>query len=357
MGETAANAQLGYNQATANEQAGVYSPITAQQQQQYNVGTQAGSQYNQSNPYGNINYQQTGTGPNGVPIYSANVGYSAPQQGLYNTQVGGQQTAGTGAATLLSGANYGSVTPQAAIGNMVSGITGQNLAAETASLEPYFGIQNEQEQAQLAAQGITPMGNPTAYNNAMSPFLQAQNSTVANFLASQEPTIQGQAMSEYQLPEQMATALGTYGAPTSPTGIASQVAQPSLAGTTVTPTTVQPVNLAGDISAITAPQIAQAQQQQSMYNALMGGLSSLGSAGILGYSLSDVRLKRDITEIGRLDNDIGLYRFRYIWDDQPYIGVMAQEVEGIVPEAVVYDASGYLRVNYARLGLQLVALN
>jgi hypothetical protein len=69
---------------------------------------------------------------------------------------------------------------------------------------------------------------------------------------------------------------------------------------------------------------------------------------------SDARLKRDVVKVDRLENGIGLYRYRYIWSDQAYVGVMAQEIAEIVPEAVVRGADGYLRVDYARLGLRLM---
>ena len=68
---------------------------------------------------------------------------------------------------------------------------------------------------------------------------------------------------------------------------------------------------------------------------------------------SDVRLKRDIEQVGRLENGLGLYRYRYKWSDTRYVGVMAQEVRRIVPEAVHRGVNGYLRVNYAPLGIRL----
>ncbi len=68
---------------------------------------------------------------------------------------------------------------------------------------------------------------------------------------------------------------------------------------------------------------------------------------------SDIRLKRDIALIGRLDNGLGLYRYRYTWSDQLYVGVMAQEVAAVRPDAVAQGPDGYLRVDYAALGLQL----
>lgn len=71
------------------------------------------------------------------------------------------------------------------------------------------------------------------------------------------------------------------------------------------------------------------------------------------FTMSDVRVKRDIVALARLDNGIGLYRYRYVWSDQLYVGVMAQEVAKVMPAAVVRGPDGYLRVDYARLGTRL----
>ncbi len=66
-------------------------------------------------------------------------------------------------------------------------------------------------------------------------------------------------------------------------------------------------------------------------------------------------MKRDIVLIGRLDDGLGLYRYRYVWSDTVFVGVMAQEVALIHPEAVVRAATDdYLRVDYSRLGLRLM---
>ena len=72
-------------------------------------------------------------------------------------------------------------------------------------------------------------------------------------------------------------------------------------------------------------------------------------------AISDVRLKRDISLIARLDDGLGLYRYRYLWSDTVYVGVMAQEVALLHPDAIVRDAlDDYLRVDYSRLGLKLM---
>ena len=69
---------------------------------------------------------------------------------------------------------------------------------------------------------------------------------------------------------------------------------------------------------------------------------------------SDQRLKRDIVLLKRLDSGIGLYRFRYLWSDQVYVGVVAQEVANKFPDAVARGSDGYLRVFYDRLGLKMM---
>ena len=73
----------------------------------------------------------------------------------------------------------------------------------------------------------------------------------------------------------------------------------------------------------------------------------------IGALVSDARLKRDITPIAKRENGLQLYRYRYAWSDTLYVGVLAQEVLEVAPSAVSRGADGYLRVNYARLGLRM----
>jgi hypothetical protein len=88
-----------------------------------------------------------------------------------------------------------------------------------------------------------------------------------------------------------------------------------------------------------------------------GGFHSFGGGGFHGGGghRSDIRLKDDIVPLGRLANGIGLYRFRYKDEDRTlYVGVMAQEVQNVVPRAVSRDRDGYLRVDYDRLGISFM---
>jgi hypothetical protein len=83
-----------------------------------------------------------------------------------------------------------------------------------------------------------------------------------------------------------------------------------------------------------------------------GGGGMRGGGGGGGGRRSDIRLKHDIVYLGRLDNGLGFYRFAYNDNRRPYVGVMAQEVKAVMPEAVVQDQSGYLRVRSDMLGLK-----
>jgi hypothetical protein len=70
-----------------------------------------------------------------------------------------------------------------------------------------------------------------------------------------------------------------------------------------------------------------------------------------GGRRSDMRLKHDIVLLARLDDGLGYYRFVYNGGHTAYVGVMAQEVRTIMPEAVTMDVDGYMRVSYDLLGL------
>jgi Protein of unknown function (DUF3300) len=82
-----------------------------------------------------------------------------------------------------------------------------------------------------------------------------------------------------------------------------------------------------------------------------GGGGFRGGGGRGGGRRSDIALKHDIVLLGRLDNGLGYYRFAYNGSEKAYVGVMAQEVRTVRPDAVTVGHDGYLRVSYERLGL------
>jgi len=69
---------------------------------------------------------------------------------------------------------------------------------------------------------------------------------------------------------------------------------------------------------------------------------------------SDARLKADIGKVGTHELGFGIYRFRYRWSDDQYVGVMAQEVLEVFPSAVIEAPNGYLAVDYDALGLAML---
>ena len=88
-----------------------------------------------------------------------------------------------------------------------------------------------------------------------------------------------------------------------------------------------------------------------------GGFRGGGGGGFRGGGgggrRSDIALKHDVVLLGHLANGLGYYRFSYLGSSKPYVGVIAQEVQSLVPEAVTRGRDGYLRVYYEQLGLRL----
>jgi hypothetical protein len=82
-----------------------------------------------------------------------------------------------------------------------------------------------------------------------------------------------------------------------------------------------------------------------------GGGGFRGGGG--GGRRSDIALKHDVVLLGHLANGLGYYRFSYLGSHKAYVGVIAQEVEAVMPDAVTRGSDGYLRVYYEKLGLKL----
>lgn len=86
-----------------------------------------------------------------------------------------------------------------------------------------------------------------------------------------------------------------------------------------------------------------------------GGFRGGGGGGFRGGGggrRSDLALKHDVVLLGYLDNGLGYYRFSYLGSTKAYVGVIAQEVEAVQPEAVTRGRDGYLRVYYDKLGIK-----
>lgn len=99
---------------------------------------------------------------------------------------------------------------------------------------------------------------------------------------------------------------------------------------------------------------ANMQQQGESLGGVLGGLGGFAAGMAKTGVFSDPRLKREVVPAG-IDERTGLalYEFSYRDDAQGrrYRGVMADEVQKVRPDAVAADESGYMRVDYARLGI------
>ena len=74
-----------------------------------------------------------------------------------------------------------------------------------------------------------------------------------------------------------------------------------------------------------------------------------GKQGDDDYYVSDVRLKKDINYLFTMNNGVPIYTFKYKWSDDVSIGTMAQDIEDMIPEAVLTNSNGYKMVNYSKV--------
>lgn len=250
--------------------------ITAENQQQINrqsgIETQAGSNVNQVTPYGSLTYNQSGTGPGGIPLYTATTSLSPDQEQLLNLLQGNQLTAGTQAGKLLTGAGYGDKNPADVIGGSTSGTTADLMGKYTDYLTPYFTKQTQELDTQLKNQGFKP-GDP-AYDSAMLGNSNRQNNAITGFLAQVEPAAYSQAVSSYLLPLQTATTEMGLSQPGSLPG--SLVPTPGFSE--------QPANLIAATASAQDAQMKAYEAQQKSHDAMMTGLFNIGSTVLGGWA-------------------------------------------------------------------------
>lgn len=185
---------------------------------------------------------------------------------------------------------------------------------------------SNQVQQQLAAQG---------YTQQQIDNLEAQN-RFQNSMGMRNQDI-NELLLQQQNPLNMLNALNSGG----------QVQQPNF---TSTPgANVQGTDIA---SLINNAYNARTGTANSMTSGLfgLGGAAMMSPAGTfsgLTSLLSDRRLKTDIVKIGMHDSGVPLYTYRYVWGE-PGVGVMADELEQVRPDAV-HMVGGYKAVDYAAI--------
>lgn len=249
---------------------------TAGLQQNLNTGnataSQRGSMVDQSNPYGSVTYSQTGTGPNGVPIYSANVNLNQQQQDLFNTLQNTKGAAGAAGNSLITGANYGSTSPTDAIGGYTKGLTSDFLKTQGDYYSPIFNQQRDRLDTQLRNQGLAP--GMHAYDAAMQGIERNQGDVISKALSDFEPQAYNQASQLYQMPYTLGKDMAEFGAAGNPTSSLVQTPQLNIANP----------DLTGATAVGQKAQTDQYNAQMGQYQNMMSGLFGIPSALLGGWA-------------------------------------------------------------------------
>lgn len=278
---------------------------------------QAANMTNQTTPFGSLTYSQTGTGPTGIPQYTANTTLSPQVQAAVNASLGAQTNLGNAAQQLSQ--NIGSQLGQPLDFSAQQGYL-NNLTA--GNLDKQWDRMAETNETSLVNRGIRP--GSTAYSQAINDFRtdrsDAYNSANLNNYNS---ALQSQlALRNQPLSELSALMSGS---------------QPQLPQFGATP----------GVDVIGATNNAY-NAQMGAYNAQQGQFGGLLSAGAsLIPLLSDERTKTDIKRVGVLDNGLEVFSYRYKSGGPYHIGLLAQEVEKVNPDAVV-ELNGMKHVLYER---------
>jgi hypothetical protein len=186
----------------------------------------------------------------------------------------------------------------------------------------------------LSAQNQTELQQYQAQIAAQNQQFQQAQAAAAFQNAARQQSFQEQAALRAQPLNEIAALMG-----------GSQVQMPqfqSYQGAQIAPTPIFAAQQA-------AAQFAQQNyaNQVSAYNAQQGGLYGLAGAGIYGLASSDRRLKSNIVRVGTHPLGIGIYEYNIAGNRQR--GVMADELEAVMPEAVYTRPDGFKMVNYGAL--------
>ena len=259
-----------YGITTGNPFASSTNPYI-QAAQQTSLGNLASAQtatsanrVNQSTPYSNLQYTQTGTDAQGNPIWSAN-------QSLNGPLAGAQSSLAQGVANQAA-QGFNPNTPSVGIN------PGQTYSdAIMQRLQPQQAHAAEMQAQSLANQGIMPGSD--AYNNAMRTFQQGQNDQLTSAItggigvglqANQQSF--NQQLQQANLPIQQ---LGAFQQATQP-GYVNPYTQAATSGPDYT----------GSYATSQAAAIAAQNAANAKTANLQNGLYGLGSSAILGGGLS-----------------------------------------------------------------------
>jgi hypothetical protein len=235
--------------------------------QQTSLGNLAGARtattanrVNQSTPYGNLQYTQTGTDAQGNPIWSANQTLSGPLAGAQSSLAQGvanQAQKGFNPNTPSVGINPGETYSDAIMRR----------------LQPQQAQAAQQQAASLANQGIMP--GSEAYNNAMRTFQQGQNDQLTSAITGGIGV--GLTANQQSFNQQLQQA----NLPIQQLGAFQQATQPGYVNPYNQAPTTGP-DYAGGYATSQAAALAQQNAANAKTANMQSGLYGLGGAALLG---------------------------------------------------------------------------
>lgn len=287
----------------------------------------------QNNPWGSTSYEQSGmtsyTDSQGkqvsIPTFTQNTTFSPEQQAIFDSSQAAQGNLANIAMEQSSRVSN-TLSDPFKFGNQDAADWAYDLASSR--ILPQQQQAQSSLDAQLVNRGIRP--GTEAYNREMTR-MQQGNTDQMNQLMLQG---RGQAFAEN---------LATRNQPMNELSAllsGSQVSNPAQMSGPTPQAQVGGVDYQG---AVQNKYNADMQNYQAKMGGLFGLAGTLGSAAIM----SDMRLKTEINRVGELDNGLPVYSYRYKSGGPIHIGVMAQDVEKVNPDAV-QEVDGFKAVNYAK---------
>jgi hypothetical protein len=249
--------------------------------------------------------------------------------GLYNQGLGqdfGQGLAATGLTNASIGQNFGQ-------GQAAQRLTNEAIGQNFSQAQAAQGMKNSSI-GQNFGQGVTSAG---LYNQAQNQGYN-QNLQTAQFGNNASDQALARALQLRSQPINEINSLMS----------GSQIQTPQFQGYTGATVGAAPTLQGAQLAGQQATDIYG--QQVAARNANVAALAQVAATGakfIPGYGTSDIRLKSNIVRIG--DHPLGIGIYEYDIDGHRDVGVMAQEVLTVKPEAVAQRPDGYLMVNYGAL--------
>ena len=204
-------------------------------------------------------------------------------------------------------------------------------------LQPQFANQTSDLATSLANKGIG-VGTQ-AYSRAMTDLQNNQNNALNQ--AAYQSVLAGQNAYSNSLNDQINAANFSNNAQNNFVNLLLNALQNSHSGYDVAMQKYGVQN--GADSRIAQNKFYNSQAQQSAGNEFLN--SALQSAA-MSLMASDKRLKENLKPVGKLENGLVVYCFNFKGSPTRQIGLIAQEVQELIPEAVKVDADGFLRVDY-----------